>query len=174
MAWITKNSGGATIERRAEPYLSDELKRELDERYAHRYPDRRAMTIPVLHAIQEHHGWIPAQAMDEAAAFLGIPASQVHDTATFYEEFFLQPRGRYTIWLCQSVSCEIMGEPSLTAHLRNKLGIEPGETTADGKITLMKVECLGACGGGPVMLVNERLHENLSVSNIDAILAGLE
>ncbi len=174
MAWITRNSGGATIDRRAEPYLTEELKRELDEKYAHRFPDRRAMTIPVLHAIQHAYNWIPVQAMEEAAAFLGIPKSQVFDTATFYEEFFLEPRGRYTIWLCQSVSCEVMGEPSLTDYLRDKLGIEPGETTPDGKVTLMKIECIGACGGAPVALVNEKLHENLSVRNIDEILASLE
>lgn len=174
MAWITKNSGAAIVDRRAEPYLSDDMKRELDARYAHRFPERRAMTLPVLHAIQERHGYLPSQALEETATFLGVPASTIHDTASFYEEFFLQPKGRYVIWVCQSVACEIMGSQSLSGYLRDKLGIEPGETTKDGKVTLMNVECIGACGGAPAALVGERLHENLTTANIDNILASLE
>lgn len=174
MAWITKNSATMQIERRDEPYLTDELRKKLDDTYAHRFPSRQAMTLPVLHAIQEEYGYLPYQAIEEAAAFLGLEASTVLDTATFYEEYFLEPKGKYTIWICQSLSCELLNEASLTDRIRRKLDIEPGETTADGRFTLMKVECLGSCGTAPCALVNETLHENLTAENLDKIIDELD
>ncbi|MEM1356327.1 MAG: NADH-quinone oxidoreductase subunit NuoE [Planctomycetota bacterium] len=174
MAWITKNSGTMPIERREEPYLNDAIKQHFEEEYIPRYPNRQAATIPLLHAIQDEHNWLPFQAIEEAADFLGLPASTVLDTATFYEEFFLQPRGKYTIWVCQSISCEIMGNVQLVDRLSQVLGISPGETTDDGRFTLMHVECIGACGGAPCALVNHQLHENLTVDNVEQIIQGLE
>lgn len=174
MAWITKNSGSMQIDRREEPYLTDAMKQHFEDQIIPRYPTRQAATIPLLHELQEAYNWLPYQAMEEAAAFLGLPASAVLDTATFYEEFFLQPRGKYTIWICQSISCEIMGNQKLVAKLSDTLGIAPGETTDDGKFTLMNVECIGACGGAPCALVNFKLHENLTVDNVEQIIAGLE
>lgn len=174
MAWITKNSGSMQIERRDEPYLSDEVKDAFDKRYAHRYPTRAAMALPILHEIQHHHGWLPFQAIEEAAAFIEVEPSTLMDTATFYEEFFLEPRGKHTVWVCQSVSCEIMNEAKITEAIGDKLGIEPGETTQDGRITFMKVECIGACGGAPCALVNETLHENLDAADVGKVLDALE
>jgi len=92
MAWITKNSGSTQIERREEPYLTDEA----------------ALALPILHEIQHHYNWLPFQAIEEAAAFIEVSPSTLMDTATFYEEFFLEPRGKHTVWVCQSVSCEII------------------------------------------------------------------
>lgn len=174
MAWITKNSATMKIERRDEPYLSAAIKKDFTDRVLPRYPNKQAATIPLLHAIQDQHNWLPYQAIEEAAEFLGLPASAVLDTATFYEEFFLQPRGKYTIWVCQSVACEIMGHQKLIDKLSEKLGISPGETTDDGRYTLMHVECIGACGGAPCALVNHKLHENLTADNVEQILAGLD
>ena len=174
MAWITKNSGTLEIERRSEPYVSDAMKAHFEAEIIPRYPTRQASTIPLLHAIQEEHNWLPLQAMEEAAEFLGIPASAVMDTATFYEEFFLEPRGKYTIWVCQSISCEIMGNTKLVDKLSEVLGISPGETTDDAEFTLMNVECIGACGGAPCALVNYKLHENLTVDNVEDIIKGLD
>ena len=174
MAWLTKPSGTQDIERRDEPYLSDEMKRDLNERYAHRYPTRRAMALPVLHEIQHHYNWLPYQAIEEAAEFLELDASALLDTATFYEEFFTQPRGKHTLWVCQSVSCEIMDEAAITEAVEDKLGIAPGETTDDGRITFMKVECIGACGGAPCALLDEKLHENLTPENVGDVLDALE
>lgn len=174
MAWITQNSGSATIETRTEPYLTDDLKQELERDVVSRYPQRRAAALPVLHAIQDRHGWLPPQAIDEAAAFLGITAADMLDTASFYEEFWLKPKGKYVLWVCQSISCELMGEHSLMARVKEKLGIEVGETTEDGKFTLMHVECLGACGGAPCALVNHKLHENLTAENFENVLDALE
>jgi len=95
------------------------------------------------------------------------------DTASFYEEFWLQPKGKYVIWVCQSVSCEIMRHDRIIDAISDKLGIEPGETTEDGRFTLMHVECIGACGGAPAALVNEKLHENLTPENVGRILDEL-
>ncbi len=172
MAWITKNSS-ASIERRSEPYLTDELKRKLTDEVLSRYPTKRAATMPVLHALQEEHGWLPAQAIEEAAAFLEVASAETMDTASFYEEYWLKPKGKYVIWVCQSLACELLGHQRLIDALRNKLGIEVGETTPDGKFTLVTAECLGSCGSGPCALFNEKLHENLTVENLDRILDSL-
>ncbi|QDU71597.1 NADH-quinone oxidoreductase subunit NuoE [Mucisphaera calidilacus] len=174
MAWITKNSATELIERTDTPYLDEQLKQQLEQDVVARYPTRQAATLPVLHAMQHRIGWLPPQAIEEIADFLELEASTVLDTATFYEEFWLEPKGKYVFWICQSLSCEIMGEKSLTQTLKEKLGINVGETTPDGKFTLMKVECLGSCGTAPCALVNEVLHENLDVNDLDRILVELE
>ncbi len=174
MAWITKNSATMTIDRRDEPYLTDAIREELEREVIPRFPTRRAATLPVLHRLQEEHGWLPYQAIEEAAAFLEVAASEVLDTATFYEEFWLKPHGKYVIWICQSLSCELLGNRQLVQAVEKKLGIIPGQTTDDGRFTLMNVECLGSCGTAPCALVNEKLHENLTVENLDRILDSLE
>ncbi len=174
MAWITKNSATMQIDRREEPYLSEALKAKLEQEVIPRFPTRQAATLPVLHALQEEHGWLPYQAIEEAAEFLQLPASRVLDTATFYEEFWLKPKGRYVIWICQSLSCELLGNRQLVEAVQRKLGIGPGQTTDDGRFTLMNVECLGSCGTAPCALINEKLHENLTVENLDRVLDSLE
>lgn len=174
MAWIAKNSAAPTLQpRRAEPYLSPALKARFEQEYFPRYPVKRGALIQLLHAVQDEVGWLPQQAIEEIAAFIGLTPIEVMDTASFYEEFFFQPRGKYTIWVCQSVSCEIMGSDSILAKLAHKLGIQPGETTRDGRFTLMSVECIGACGAAPCGLCNHTLLENLSPDNLDAVLAKL-
>lgn len=162
MAWLTKPSGTQAPERRDTPYFTDALKKKVEERYAHRYPTRRAMALPVLHAIQHEHNWLPYQAIEEAAEFLEIQPSELLDTATFYEEFFTQPKGKHTVWVCQSVSCEIMGEAAVTESFSDVLNVDPGETTDDDSVTLLKVECIGACGAAPAVLVDEELYENVT------------
>lgn len=173
MAWITKPSA-APIEKRDEPYMTEALKQALEDKYAHRYPTRRAMALPVLHALQHEYNWLPPQAIDEAAEFLQIEPSELMDTATFYEEYFHQPRGKHTIWVCQSVSCEVMDSEAILEAISEKLGIAPGETTDDGKFTLMNVECIGACGGAPCALVDETLHENLTSLTVGGVLDAID
>src|SRR5690606_12961210 len=155
------------IDRRDEPYLTDELRAELEREVMVRFPTRRAATLPVLHALQERYGWLPYQAIEEAAAFLDTAPAEVLDTATFYEEFWLKPKGKSLICICQSLSCELLGNRQLVQAVERKLNIAPGETTDDGKFTLMNVECLGSCGTAPCALVNEKLHEDLTVENLD-------
>jgi len=173
MAWITKNSATMTVDRREEPYLTEAIKAELERDVLPRFPTRRAATLPVLHAIQDVHGWLPYQAIEEAAAFLELASAEVLDTATFYEEFWLKPRGKYVIWVCQSLSCELLGNRELVRAVEEKLRIAPGQTTDDGRFTLMNVECLGSCGTAPCALVNEKLHENLTPDNLDRVIDSL-
>ncbi|HSZ59233.1 MAG TPA: NADH-quinone oxidoreductase subunit NuoE [Tepidisphaeraceae bacterium] len=173
MAWITENRRTATIERRAEPYLTESLKTSLAAKYFPRYPNKRAVLLPALHAIQHEYNWIPAQAMEEIAAFLEMTPAEVLDTATFYEEYWLKPKGKYLIQVCRSLSCEVCGSNDLTASLKEKFGLELGETTPDGRFTLIELECLGACGTAPVALVNEILHEELTPEKLQKIIDQL-
>jgi NADH-quinone oxidoreductase subunit E len=173
MAWITENRRTEVLERRAEPYLTEELKDYLAKKYFPRYPTKRAVLLPALHTIQHTYNWIPPQALEEVAAFLELAPAEVMDTATFYEEYWLRPKGKYLVQVCRSLSCEVCGSDKLTDHLKNKLGLELGETTDDGMYTLVELECLGACGTAPVMLINEVLHENLTVETVDQLIAKL-
>src|SRR5881394_501056 len=146
MAWRVENRRLAVIDERAEPYLTEEIKRELREKYFPRYPTKRAVLLPALHLIQHEHGWIATRALAEVAEFLEMSPAEVLDTATFYEEYWLKPKGKYLVSVCRSLSCEICGSDKLTDHLKQKLGVELFETTDDGRITLIELECLGACG----------------------------
>ncbi len=174
MAWIVKDSGGTQIDRRDEPYVTDEMKSQWEAEVIPRFPTRQAATIPLLHEIQHAYNWLPYQAMEELADFLGLQASQVLDTATFYEEFFMEPRGKHTVWVCQSIACELCGEKQLTEAVCDHLGVQPGETTPDGRITLMKVECLGSCGTAPAALIDEELHEDIKLQDFKAKLDALD
>lgn len=174
MAWIVKNSATLEIDRSDKPYLDDDLKAHLDAMVLPRYPTKRAAMLPVLHAIQHKHNWIPHQAIQETASYLGLAASEVLDTASFYEDFWLQPKGRYLIMVCQSISCELMGQVDLLERIKAKLGVEVGQTTDDNRFTLMAAECLGSCDTAPCALVNERLYENLTSENFERIVDELD
>src|ERR671912_2385709 len=173
MAWITENRRTAVVERRVEPYLTDDMKIDIANKYFPRYPTKRAVLLPALHAIQHEYNWIPTQAMEEIAAFLELAPAEVMDTATFYEEYWLRPKGKYLVQVCRSLSCEICGSQQLTEAVQEKLGVEIGETTPDGRYTLVELECLGACGTAPVALVNEVLHEDLTVEKLEQVLDAL-
>jgi NADH-quinone oxidoreductase E subunit len=173
MAWITENRRTETVERRAEPYLTDEIKKRLADKFFPRYPNKRAVLLPALHEIQHVYNWIPLQALEEIAAFLEMSPAEVMDTATFYEEYWLRPKGEYLLQVCRSLSCEICDSRKLTEHLRQTLNVEEGETTADGRFTLVELECLGSCGTAPAMLINDVLHEDLTVERVDQLIAKL-
>jgi NADH-quinone oxidoreductase subunit E len=173
MPWIVKPSATQQIDRRDQPYLTDALKRQLAERYLPRFPDKRAATLPALHLVQHTHNWIPFQAIEEIAAFLELSAAEVWDTATFYEEFFLEPKGRYLVQVCQSISCELCGQVDLQQKLQRKLDIVPGETTEDEKFTLQVVECLGACDLAPVVMINGKLYASVTWEQLEATLDAL-
>jgi NADH-quinone oxidoreductase subunit E len=173
MPWITENRRNAAPEQADSPFLSDQMKQELSERYLPRYPNKRAVLLPALHLVQHEHGWIPMRAVQEVAEFLEISPAEALDTATFYEEYWLKPKGKYLLQVCRSLSCEICGSRQITDKIRKKLAVEVGETTADGKFTLIELECLGSCGTAPAALVNEVLFENLAPADVDRILDGL-
>src|SRR5690348_12414258 len=173
MAWITENRRTAVIEKRGEPYLTDEMKQAIAAKYFPRYPNKRAVLLPALHAIQHRYNWIPMQAMEEVAEFLELAPAEVLDTASFYEEYWLKPKGDYLIQVCRSLSCEICGSSQPTEHLSERLGVSLGETTPDGRFTLVELECLGACDAAPVALVNEVLYERVTAESIDQLIAQL-
>ena len=173
MAWIVENRRTAVVEKPDKPYLTAEIREGLAKKYFPRYPNKRAVLLPALHEVQHAYGWIPQAAMLEIAEFLEMAPAEVLDTATFYEEYWLKPKGEFLVQVCRSLSCEICGSCDLTKHLKDKLGVELGETTADGRYTLIELECLGACGTAPVMLVNDVLHENLDGAAVDKIIDTL-
>jgi NADH-quinone oxidoreductase subunit E len=173
MAWRTENRTLPLVKTSDQPLLTEEMKNHLREVYFPRYPTKRAVLLPALHMVQHKYNWIPTQAIEEVADFLEIAPSEALDTATFYEEYWLKPKGKYLLQVCRSFACEICQSEEITGHLQKKLGIEPGETTADGKFTLVELECLGACGTAPVAMINEALFDNVTPEKLDEILAGL-
>src|SRR5689334_9693282 len=172
MAWIVEDRR-ATQVAAGEPLLTEEMKNHLRERYFPRYPTKRAVLLPALHYVQHTYGWIPVQALQEVAQFLDLAPAEVIDTASFYEEYWLKPKGKYLIQVCRSLTCELCDSKKLTEHCKQKLGIEVGDSTPDGRFTLIELECLGACGTAPVALVNEVLHEELTVGKLDQIIREL-
>lgn len=170
MAWISKNSAGTQIERRSEPYLTAAMRKDLTDRVLPRYANKQAAVLPSLHMIQHEYGWVPAQAMEEIAAFLGLKPAEVIDTASFYEEYWLKPKGKHLVQVCRSIACEFCGQKDITDACKRKLGIDVGETTDDGEFTLIELECLGSCGSAPAALIDETLHENLTPAKVDKLL----
>lgn len=176
MAWITKNSGGMKIERRDEPYLTTAMRDDLTKRVLPRYERTQGALMPALHMVQHEYGWIPHQAMMEIAGFLKLSPGDVIDTASFYEEYWLKPKGKHLISVCRSIACEFCGHEKVTQAVKDRLNIDVGETTDDGMFTLVELECLGSCDTAPVALVDEHLHERLTpesvVKLIDEVYAG--
>lgn len=170
MAWITKPSATMKIDRRDQPYLTEGMKRELREKMLPRYETTLAALLPCLHAVQHEYGWVPPQAMMEIAEFLKIKPADVIDTASFYEEYSLKPRGEHVVQVCRSIACEFCGQPKITDAIRDALGVDVGETTDDGKFTFIELECLGSCGTAPAMLVDETLYEDLTPESVVRIL----
>jgi NADH-quinone oxidoreductase subunit E len=170
MAWTTKPSATQKIPTRAEPYITAAMRERWERDLIPRYATRQGALMPILHEIQHEHRCIPYQAMIEIAKFLAITPAEVLDTVTFYEEYTTEKLGQCVIGICQSIACEVCDHKKLLDHVRTKLGIEPHETTDDGKFTLLTLECLGSCDTAPVALFNETLHENLTVAKVDELI----
>ncbi len=173
MAWITENRRTAIVEKPSTPYLTEELKAELRDKYFPRYPTKRAVLLPALHLVQHAYNWLPTAALEEIADFLEISPAEVMDTVTFYDEYWLKPKGKYLVGVCRSLACEVCDGNKLTEHLKQKFNVDVGDTSADGKFTLIEMECIGSCGTAPAALVNEVLHENLTVEKFDAVVNAL-
>jgi NADH-quinone oxidoreductase subunit E len=137
-----------------------------------RYPEARAACLPSLHLVQEHLGYVSAEAVDLVAAALDLPPSFVQGVATFYSMYQKRPIGRYHLQLCTSVSCGLNGAEELWKGLQSYLGIGKGETSPDG-FTLTEVECLAACGSGPVLQVNDTYHEHMDLAKAKALIDEL-
>lgn len=154
--------------------LPARLAAEIDEVISH-YPQPRSAVLMVLHAFQEHFGFISKEAMEWTAEKLGLQPINVLELVTFYPMFHEQPIGRFHLRVCRTLSCMLGGSYQLHEHLCRKLGLDPGapgaQTTADGKFTVEFVECLASCGTAPVMMCNDQFHEGVSVERADAIVA---
>lgn len=172
MAWIAENRRNVDA-KSDQPLLTEEMKKHLEQKYLPRYATKRAVVLPALHYIQHTYNYIPTQAIQELAEFLELAPAEVLDTASFYEEFWLKPKGKYVVSVCRSLACEICGSKQLTAHLKKRLGVDLMQTTQDGKFTLLELECLGSCGTAPVVGINEVLLENVTVENLDKALDAL-
>lgn len=157
-----------------ERILTDEIRDAVRE-YFPRYPTRRAVTLPALHLVQRRLGYLPRQAVVEIAELLELAPAEVQDTLSFYE-FFKQdrPLGRHRVWVCRSLSCAARGGEELLEYLCEKLGIRPGQTTPDGRVTLEFAECLGACDFAPAVLVGDTLHKNMTQEKIDELISSLK
>ncbi len=155
------------------PVMSDSTKKKIEEIASH-YAKKEAALLPVLHLVQREIGFISPQEEKQVAEILGIRPIKVKEVATFYTMINRAPVGKYHIQVCSNISCSLLGAGSLLDHLRNKLGIEAGETTPDKKFTLTTVECLGACEQAPCMMINFDYFGNLNIEKIDGILDKLE
>ena len=156
--------------------LSDHVRHEIDHWVAKFPPDRkRSAVISALHAAQhENQGFLTAGIMDAVAAYLGLPSIQVYEIATFYSMFETKPVGRHHVSVCTNISCMLRGSAGIVDSVEKKLGIKTGESTPDGRIYLKREEeCLAACTGAPMMMVDHVYHENLTPENINRILDEL-
>ncbi len=139
-----------------------------------RYPVRRSALLPLLNLAQQEEGYVSEAAMKEIAGILRLTPPQVYEVATFYTMLSLKPIGKFHIMVCKSLMCALVGSDQLLGWLQARLGVTPGETTADGLFTLSTVECLAACGAGPMMQVNEDYFERLTEEKVGRILEDLK
>lgn len=151
--------------------LTEEETREIELELAH-YPTCQAVCIDAMKIVQKHRGWVSDEALRDIADFLHLSLADLDGVATFYNLIFRKPVGRHVILFCDSVSCWIMGAAAQFCHLSSRLGAAPGETTADGRFTLLPIVCLGACDHAPAMMIDSDLHTDLDPAKIDSILEG--
>ena len=157
--------------------LPAEARAQIDQWLAKYPPDQKqSAVISALTIAQHHHdGSLTNEIMDAVADYLDMPPVAVYEVATFYSMLNLEPVGRHEISVCNNISCMLCGADEIVAHVEKKLGIRLGETTPDGRITLkIEEECLAACAGGPMMVVDGHYHEHLTPEKVDQILDGLE
>jgi NADH-quinone oxidoreductase subunit E len=142
-----------------------------------RYPEGRQKSalLPILHEVQAVYGWLSVPAMDKVAAYLQIQPIEVYEVATFYTMYFLRPQGKYALEVCRTGPCCLVGAERIMKHLTEKLGIQEGEVTPDGLFSWRGVECLAACGGGPVLQIGPEytFYENLTEEKVDKLIEEL-
>jgi len=152
--------------------LSHHVREEIDHWLTKFPPDRkRSAVIAALHAVQHEKGYLSQESMDAVAAYLELPPIQVYEVATFYSMFVTKPCGRHHIAVCTNISCMLCGGEDILGHIQRRLGIKVGESTSDGRFYLkQEEECLAACNGAPMMMVNHVYFENLTPDKVDRIL----
>jgi len=152
--------------------LSENAKAEIKQ-IRGKYPDPRSALLPALYVAQREHGWLSPEVMRDVAEVMELPPTEVASVTSFYTLFNRQPVGENLVQVCTNISCSLLGAEHIVEYLKNKLGIDVGETTLDNKFTLVTVECLGSCGTAPMMQINDMYYENLTEEEIDRILAEL-
>lgn len=159
-----------------ENIIQGSVKERID-RWVSRYPDdqKQSAVMAALRIVQETNGGhLTTELMDQIADYLEMPPIAVYEVATFYGNYEHEPVGKHKICLCNSISCMLRGNDEILAHMEKKLNIKVGEVTEDGRFSIKKVECLGACGGAPMMQIGKTYYENLTETSVDEILDGLE
>ncbi|MGN0020385.1 MAG: NADH-quinone oxidoreductase subunit NuoE [Sphingobacterium hotanense] len=143
-----------------------------------RYPadKQKSALLPILHLVQEEYGWLSVDAMDKVALFLNIQPIEVYEVATFYTMFLLQPQGKYLLEICRTGPCCLVGAERIMGHLEKTLGVKEGEITPDGLFSWRSVECLAACGFGPVLQIGPSytFYENLTEESVDKLINELK
>lgn len=157
--------------------FSDELLGKFAE-IVKRYPEGRQKSalLPILHEVQAVYGWVSVPAMDQVAAFLNLESIEVYEVATFYTMYFLEPKGKYVLEVCRTGPCCLVGAERIMTHIENKLGVKAGEVTADGLFSWRGVECMAACGYGPVLQIGPEytFYENLTEDSVDQLIDELK
>lgn len=149
--------------------FSQELNKEVEELFK-RYPKKVNVLLPLLHMVQKEQGYLSIEAMQAVADMVEVPVTHVEGVATFYTMYAKEPRGKNHLAVCTNISCMMKGGNEILEHVEHKLNVHAGESTADGKFFVEEVECLGACGYAPVMIVNDEYHEDLTIEQVDQII----
>lgn len=152
--------------------FSPEIEAEIDQHLA-KYPVRRSAILALMFIVQRERGYLDAPGVAYLADRLGVRITDIWEVATFYSMINTTPVGKYHIQVCRTLSCKIMGADQITKYCASKLGIKPGETTADERFSLSEVECLGSCGTAPMLQVNFDYHENLTPEKVDQLFSSL-
>jgi len=151
--------------------LSQEEKIEI-EQHISKAPTMKAAAIDVLKTVQRHRGWVPDDALEEAAVMLSMTPAELDSIATFFSLIYRKPVGKHVILVCDGVCCWLVGYEDIRKRLMDRLGITFGETTNDGKFTLIQSACLGACENAPAMMIDDQLYIKLTPDMVDAVLVG--
>lgn len=152
--------------------FSEANETKLDEIISH-YPVKRSAVLPALYLAQEEHGYVTDDDVQYIAERLDMRINEVEEVVTFYTMYSRQPIGRHKLQVCRTLSCMLLGAEKITEHLSQRLGVEVGETTPDGKFTLQEVECLGYCDLAPCLQVNFDYHERVTTETVDELLRTL-
>jgi len=153
--------------------LAPEERTEIEAEMAH-YPTREAVCIDAMKIVQRHRGWVSDESIRDIAELLRMSPADLDGVASFYNLIFRKPVGRHVIFLCDSITCWIMGYEQLREHVSARLGIKPGGTTPDNRFTLLPIVCLGCCDRAPAMMVDDDLHVDLDPAGVDRVLERYE
>ncbi len=152
--------------------MSDSLHDAIQAEIA-KYPDRRSAILAALRLAQAKYRWLSPEAFEEVSRCIDLPVAQCVAVASFYDMYFLEPVGEHVVEVCTNVSCALVGAADVVAAFEMELGCSLGSTSADGKVTLRPVECLGGCGWGPVVSIDHRYHEHFTADDVKPVVAGL-